>query len=278
MSDDFRIRIVREALDKHVASPSLDHIRDAAMLDRLAAEIVAELFRGHPIWRKWDLTRETFLRRAIPCWIPIEDLTAFLNEIEGPILTTTDVQSRMDMMCEDRFVTYPSPSKIDFCLAIYNAEKASGTEVAAIVQRIADRCAEEEMREYDERRERRKRELTEAAAALEARFLSGADCKWTPITGHEGLYCRVNGRAFRLTKDEQKKHLLHRVTEPGDCGTLIGRYASRADASRRWRLCRTLETLRQDWRGPRCAPLIFIVWLLQSEDASDQRTAAERER
>lgn len=40
MSDDFRIRIVREALDRHVASPSLDHIRDAAMLDRLAAEIV----------------------------------------------------------------------------------------------------------------------------------------------------------------------------------------------------------------------------------------------
>jgi len=232
MSDDFRIRIVREALDRHLASPSLDHIRDAAMLDRLAAEIVAELFRGHPIWRKWDLTRETFLRRAIPCWIPIEDLTAFLNEIEGPILTTTDVQSRMDMMCEDRFETYPSPAKKDFCLAIYNEEKGRGTELAAIVQRITDRCVEEEMREYDERRERRKRELAEAAAELEARFLSGADCKWTPVKGHEGLYCRVNGRAFRLTKDEEKKHLLRRIDRPDDFGKHIGRYASRADASR----------------------------------------------
>lgn len=232
MSDDFRIRIVREALDKHVASPSLDHIRNAAMLDRLAAEIVAELFRGHPIWRKWDLTRETFLRRAIPCWIPIEDLTAFLNEIEGPILTTTDVQSRMDMMCEDRFETYPSPSKKDFCLAIYNEEKARGTELAAIVQRITDRCAEEEMREYDERRDRRKRELAEAAAELEARFLSGADCKWTPVKGHEGLYCRVNGRAFRLNKDADKKHLLHGIAQTGDAGALIGRYASREDATR----------------------------------------------
>lgn len=47
------------------------------------------------------------------------------------------------------------------------------------------------MRDYDERRDRRKRELAEAAAALEARFPSGADCKWTPVTGHEGLYCRV---------------------------------------------------------------------------------------
>jgi hypothetical protein len=164
MSDDFRIRIVREALDRHVASPSLDHIRDPHMLDRLAAEIVAELFRGQPIWRKWDLTRETFLRRAIPCWIPIEDLTAFLNEIEGPTLTETDVQSRMDMMCEDRFETYPSEAKKDFCLAIYNEEKARGTELAAIVQRINDRCAEEEMRDYEERRDRRKRELAEAAA------------------------------------------------------------------------------------------------------------------
>ncbi len=232
MSDDFRIRIVREALDRHVASPSLDHMRDAAMLDRLAAEIVAELFRGHPIWRKWDVTRETFLRRAIPCWIPIEDLTAFLNEIEGPILTTTDVQSRMDAMCEDRFETYPSPSRKDFCLAIYNEEKARGTELAAIVQFITDRCAEEEMRDYDERRERRKRELAEAAAELEARFLSGADCKWTPVKGQEGLYCRVNGRAFRLTKDEQQKHLLHRITHLNESGALIGRYASRADASR----------------------------------------------
>ena len=232
MSDDFRIRIVREALDKHVASPSLDHIRDAAMLDRLAADIVTELFRGDPIWRKWDLTRETFLRRAIPCWIPIEDLTAFLNEIEGPILTTTDVQSRMDRMCEDRFETYPSPSKRDFCLAIYNAEKARGTELAAIVQRIDDRCAEEEMREYDERRERRQRELAEAAAELEARFLSGADCKWTPVKGQEGLYCRVNGRAFRLTKDTQKKHVLHRIDRLDTPGEHVGRYASRADASR----------------------------------------------
>lgn len=232
MSDDFRIRIVREALDRHVASPSLDHIRDQHMLDRLAAEIVAELFRGDPIWRKWDLTRETFLRRAIPCWIPIEDLTEFLNQIEGPILTATDVQSRMDMMCEDRFETYPSPSKKAFCLAIYNEEKARGTELAAIVQRITDRCAEEEMREYDERRDRRKRELAEAAAALEARFLSGADCKWTPVKGHEGLYCRVNGRAFRLTRDREKKHLLHRIEQLGDSGEHIGRYSSRADASR----------------------------------------------
>ena len=231
MSDDFRIRIVREALDKHVASPSLDHIRDAAMLDRLAAEIVTELFRGHPIWRKWDLTRETFLRRAIPCWIPIEDLTAFLNQIEGPILTSTDVQSRMDMMCEDRFETYPIPSKQDFCLAIYNAEKARGTELAAIVQCITDRCAEEEMRAYDERRERRKRELAEAAAELEARFLSGADCKWTPVKGNDGLYCRVNGRAFRLTRDEQKKHLLHPLSTQDETGPLIGRYGSRADAT-----------------------------------------------
>lgn len=232
MSDDFRIRIVRDALDKHVASPSIDHIRDAHMLDRLAAEIVAELFRGHPIWRKWDLTRETFLRQAIPCWIPIPDLTEFLNGIEGPILTTTDVQSRMDTMCEDRFETYPSAAKKDFCLAIYNEEKVRGTELAAIVQLIAERSAQEDIRDYEERRERRRRDLAEAAAEIEAQFISGADCKWTPLASHEGLYCRVNGRAFRLAKDAQKKFLLHRIDQPSDPGMLVGRYGSRSDANR----------------------------------------------
>lgn len=138
----------------------------------------------------------------------------------------------MDMMCEDRFETYPSPSKKDFCLAIYNEEKARGTELAAIVQRINDRCAEEEMRDYEERRDRRKRELAEAAAALEARFLSGADCKWTPVKGHEGLYCRVNGRAFRLTKDEEKKFVLHRIGGLDDPGEHVGRYSAREDATR----------------------------------------------
>lgn len=232
MSDDFRIRIVREALDRHVASPSLDHIRNAAMLDRLAAGIVAELFRGHPVWRKWDLTRETFLRRAIPCWIPIEDLTAFLNEIEGPILTDTDVQSRMDMMCEDRFETYPSPARKDFCLSIYNEEKARGTELAAIVQRIHERCAEEEVRNYEERRDRRKRERAEAAAASEALFHSGADCKWTALSRHRGLYCRLNGRAFRLINSEDKRFHLARIHDPADEGQPVGRYATRGDATR----------------------------------------------
>jgi len=88
------------------------------------------------------------------------------------------------------------------------------------------------MRYHEERRDRRKRELAQAAAELEARFLSGADCRWTPVKGHEGLCCRVNGRAFRLTKDAQKKHFLHRIEQFGDPGALIGRYASRADASR----------------------------------------------
>ena len=71
-----------------------------------------------------------------------------------------------------------------------------------------------------------------AAAVLQAQFLSGADCKWTPLAGHEGLYCRMNGRAFRLMKDAQKKHVLHRVGEPSDAGAIVGRYATRTDATK----------------------------------------------
>lgn len=105
-------------------------------------------------------------------------------------------------------------------------------ELPAIVQHIAERSAEREVREYEERRDRRKRELVEAAAALEAQFLSGADCKWTPVADYEGLFCRMKGRTFRLTKDAQKKWMLHRLASLDDAGVLVGRYASRGETSK----------------------------------------------
>jgi hypothetical protein len=201
------------------------------MLDRLSAEIVAELFRGHPVWRKWDLTREAILKRAIPCWIPLEDLTQFLNEIEGPVLTDTDVQARMDSMCEAGEEHYPREAEKEFCTKIYATEKARGTELAAIIQHIAERASLEQIRDYEERSERRRREIAENKLAAEALFHSGADCKWTALTNHDGLYCRLNGRVFQLVKGGDKKFHMFRLKALTDPGALVGRYTSRGDAT-----------------------------------------------
>lgn len=43
----------------------------------------------------------------------------------------------------------------------------------------------------------RRERLLEEKEALEGRFLSGADCKWTSIGGSKALYIRKNGRACR---------------------------------------------------------------------------------
>ena len=49
---------------------------------------------------------------------------------------------------------------------------------------------------------------------------------------HRGLYCRVNGRAFRLSKGEDERFHLARIHDPADEGQSVGRYATRSDATR----------------------------------------------
>lgn len=91
MREDERIWAVREILSDYVKSPSLRHIRDPHALSKLAREIVRCIDRSNDIWRKWDGQRELLLKSALGCWIPVEDLRAFLNRMPGPELTTTDV-------------------------------------------------------------------------------------------------------------------------------------------------------------------------------------------
>ena len=54
--------------------------------------------------------------------------------------------------------------------------------------------------------------------ALERRFLSGADCKWTPVNGSKALYVRRNGRAYRLSPTKARRWDLFRIQEVGDEG------------------------------------------------------------
>src|SRR5690349_5613499 len=118
-------------LANYVRSPSLRHIRDLPNLQKLAEEIVRALDASSGIWTKWDSQREDLAKAAAPCWIPIEDLQTFLNGLPGLRLTRTDVAERLRAFWEEPWAPYPDDDLRDGCLALYQKEKAEGTELPA---------------------------------------------------------------------------------------------------------------------------------------------------
>jgi len=228
MLDYQRHSEVRRRLFRYLESPSLRHLRDPKQVDRLAEEIVAAVDRTHPLWSKWDATRGELLKAAAKTWIPIADLVAFLNSLPGPRLTKTDVAQRLRAFREEPYADlYPDERVKDACLAIYAAELEAGTEMPAVVGALQELADEEETRLDLEHQERWKAARAAERLALEHRFLSGADCKWTPLEGSKALFMRRNGRAFRLSPTKEKRWELRRIEEPTDAGDLLGVYATR---------------------------------------------------
>ena len=90
-----RIYAVAHKLPDYVKSPSLRHIRDPHSIQKLAKEIVQAVDRASSVWEKWEGPREELAKAAAPCWIPTEDLRAFLNRLPGPVLTSTEVVQRL---------------------------------------------------------------------------------------------------------------------------------------------------------------------------------------
>ncbi|WP_245483798.1 hypothetical protein [Rhizobium ruizarguesonis] len=164
----------------------------------------------------------------------MESLKEYLNLLPGPKLTSTDVAQRMKAIEEEPYTSYPNEELREGCLAIFNEEAELGTELSAIIGRIADYVQEEEERERLEREERYKRARVAEQDAAEARLLSGADCKWTQFRGAPHFYCRTNGRTFRLSPTADKKWELFRVDRPSpdDNGEYIGRYIGRGNATK----------------------------------------------
>jgi hypothetical protein len=76
---------------------------------------------------------------------------------------------------------------------------------------LKDRLRREQEETY-----RRNRE--EERIRLEQKFLSGADCGWTSVKGSVDLYCRRNGRAFRIARGKDKRWKLYRITRLEDAG------------------------------------------------------------
>jgi hypothetical protein len=234
MREDERIWAVKEVLFDYVKSPSLRHIRDPHSVIKLAQEIVKKIDRANSIWRKWDGQREVLLKSALGCWIPIEDLRDFLNEMPGPVLTATDVSQRLRSFEDEEYYSYPKDEFQKGCLAVYIKEKAEGTELPAIIGLLRDHVEREEERLRVEQQERYQRLREEERIAREQRLLSGADCKWTQLPKSPHWYCRTNGRTYRLSPTKDKMWNLFRVTslEETEKGGLIGKYQRRGDATK----------------------------------------------
>jgi hypothetical protein len=234
MAEDDRVWSVKELLASYVRSPSLRHIRDPHSLSKLAADIVKKLGRGSSPWKKWDAQRELLLKSAIACWIPFEDLRTFLNGIDGPALTLTDVIQRLSALEEEEPYSFPRDEFRNGCLSIYEREKAAGTELTAIIGLLREHVENEEQRLRSEHQERYQRLQEEDRIAREQRLLSGADCGWTQLAKSTFWYCRRNGRTYRLTPTKEKRWNLHRVTVVSDeeKGSLMGTYGGRADATK----------------------------------------------
>jgi hypothetical protein len=233
MVHDARVDVIRDLLTDYVKSPSLRHIRDPYSLNKLTTEIIRKLDRGNPIWRKWNEPREAILLSAIKCWVPIDDLRDYLNEIDGPRLTGTDVAQRLREFQEQPFAEYPKEDLQQGCLILFEKEKAAGTELPAIIGALQEYVEREEQRLYDENQARWRARVAEEQEALEQRLLSGADCKWTPLKKSPELYCRMNGRTFRLSPTKDKMWNLHRIQSVADSdGALMGKYRTRGDVTK----------------------------------------------
>ncbi len=230
MSEDERVWAVKEVLFDYVRSPSLRHIRDPYSVTRLALEIVQRIDRGNSIWRKWNGPREALLKSAIGCWIPIEGLRDFLNGLPGPALTKTDVAERLKAFEEEH--NYPMDDLKAGCVALYEKEKAEGTELPAIIGLLREHVEREEERLRIEQRERYEQWREEERTAREQRLLSGADCGWTQLRNSPNWFCRVNGRTYRASRTRDKKWDVSRVQSISDEeeAPLIGTYQGRGDA------------------------------------------------
>jgi hypothetical protein len=152
----------------------------------------------------------------------------------GPPLTTTDVARRLRAFEEEEHYEYPKEELQSACLALYEKEKAEGTELPAIIRLLRSHVEREEERIRVERQERYQQWREQDRISREQRLLSGADCKWTQLQKSPHWYCRTNGRSYRLSPTKDKMWNLYRVRSISDDekGALIGKYQRRGDATK----------------------------------------------
>jgi hypothetical protein len=142
------------------------------------------------------------------------------------------VAQRLRAFCEEPWAEYPNEDLKAGCLALYEIEKAQRTGLPAIIGALREYIELEEDRLSRERDETYRRNREAERVRLEEKFLSGADSGWTPVKGSVDLYCRRNGRAFRISRGKDKRWKLYRINSLEDAGDLLGTYQGRADANK----------------------------------------------
>lgn len=228
MREDDRTHEIVRVLTEHTKSPSLRHIRDPYIILRTADEIIKKLDRGNPIWRKWEGPRENLIKSATICWVPIDDLREHLYRVAGPHLTHTDVEQRLAAAQDEQWEYTDDDLRVG-CVELYEREKALGTGLPVIIGALRRHVESEQERLRIGREAARRGQVVAEKVALQARFRSGADCKWVMIDDTKDLYCRVNGRDYRLAVTPDKRLDLFRIDGPDDAnGRLIGRYQNRS--------------------------------------------------
>ncbi len=227
-----RIRAVTSRIFDYVKSPSLRHIRDPHSIHRLAEELLKAVDRAGSIWGKWEGPREEIAKSAAHCWIPVEDLRAYLNQLPGPPLTKTDVVQRLRAVWEEPYSQIPNDDLQASCLALYEAEKVQGTEMPAIIGALQEHIEAEEDRLSREREEGWRRHQEEERLRKQQLFEAGADSAWIQIDGTERFHCRRNGRTYHAVRGKDKRWSLFRVAAPGDAGAMLGTYQGRRYANK----------------------------------------------
>lgn len=227
-----RIRALTFRLSDYVKSPSLKHIRDPHSIHRLAKDLLKAVDQAGSIWSKWTGPREEIVKSAAPCWIPVEDLQAYLNQLPGPPLTKTDLLQRLRAVWENPYSPFPNDDLKASCLGLYEAEKSQGTEMSAIIGALREHIDAEEDRLNREHQELLRRLQEEERVRKQQLFEGGADSPWIELEGVNGSHCRRNGRTYRAVRAKDKRWSLFRVKAVGEAGTLLGTYQNRRDANK----------------------------------------------
>ena len=140
---------------------------------------------------------------------------------------------RLRSIQEEGFGLYPNDALKEGCLALYQRELAAGTEMPAIIGAVQEYVEQETERSRIEREESLKQTREAEREALKQRLVSGVDCKWTSLSKSDELFCRMNGRLYRVKQGQDKRWSLFRLASIDDQkGALLGQYSGRGEANK----------------------------------------------
>ena len=152
----------------------------------------------------------------------------------GPELTRMDVIQRLRAFHEERYETYPDEDFKDGCMEIFEKEKATGTELPAIIGAVAQWVEEEEARRWKERQAERRRQIEEDRIALEESGLAlAATARGPRSTNPRRSTAARTAGPIGSRPPPTRTWRLHRINALEDeDGVLVGTYKTRADATK----------------------------------------------